>query len=34
ESLWSRRDALPVSRDGVVLGRVTRAALEAQGAGP
>lgn len=34
ESLWSRRPALPVSRDGVVLGRVTRAALEAQGARP
>jgi osmoprotectant transport system ATP-binding protein len=34
ESLWSRRPALPVSRDGVLLGRVTRAALEAQGAGP
>ncbi|MGH1571341.1 ABC transporter ATP-binding protein [Methylobacterium sp. P31] len=34
ESLWSRRPALPVSRDGVILGRVTRAALEAQGAGP
>ncbi|MCJ2050413.1 ABC transporter ATP-binding protein [Methylobacterium sp. J-070] len=34
ESLWSRRAALPVSRDGVILGRVTRAALEAQGAGP
>lgn len=34
ESLWSRRDALPVIRAGVVLGRVTRAALEAQGARP
>ena len=34
ESLWSRRAALPVSRDGVILGRVTRAALEAQGARP
>jgi osmoprotectant transport system ATP-binding protein len=34
ESLWSRRPALPVSRDGVRLGRVTRAALEAQGARP
>lgn len=34
ESLWSRRDALPVSRAGVILGRVTRAALEAQGARP
>ena len=34
ESLWSRRDALPVSRDGVVQGRVTRASLEAAGAGP
>jgi osmoprotectant transport system ATP-binding protein len=34
ESLWSQRPALPVSRDGVILGRVTRAALEAQGAGP
>ena len=34
ESLWSRRPALPVSRDGVVLGRVTREALEARGARP
>lgn len=34
ESLWSRRPALPVSRDGVILGRVTRAALEAQGGRP
>ena len=34
ESLWSRRPALPVSRDGVVLGRVTRSALEAQGGRP
>jgi len=34
ESLWSQRPALPVSRDGVLLGRVTRAALEAQGARP
>ncbi|GJE47763.1 Glycine betaine uptake system ATP-binding protein YehX [Methylobacterium tardum] len=34
ESLWSQRPALPVSRDGVILGRVTRARLEAQGAGP
>ena len=34
ESLWSRRAALPVSRDGVILGRVTRAALEAEGAEP
>ncbi|MCJ2132573.1 ABC transporter ATP-binding protein [Methylobacterium sp. J-026] len=34
ESLWSRRPALPVSRDGVLLGRVTRAALEAQGGSP
>jgi osmoprotectant transport system ATP-binding protein len=34
ESLWSRRPALPVSRDGVILGRVTRAALEAQGGPP
>ena len=34
ESLWSRRAALPVSRDGAILGRVTRAALEAQGAAP
>jgi osmoprotectant transport system ATP-binding protein len=32
ESLWSERPALPVARDGVILGRVTRAALEAQGA--
>ncbi|MBP1181940.1 ABC transporter ATP-binding protein [Methylobacterium sp. PvR107] len=34
ESLWSQRPALPVSRDGVILGRVTRATLEAQGACP
>ncbi len=34
ECLWSRRPALPVSRDGVILGRVTRTALEAQGARP
>ena len=34
ESLWSRRPALPVSRDGVVLGRVTREALAARGARP
>ncbi|SDN54121.1 osmoprotectant transport system ATP-binding protein [Methylobacterium phyllostachyos] len=34
ESLWSQRPALPVSRDGVLLGRVTRTALEAQGARP
>lgn len=34
ESLWSDRPALPVSRDGVLVGRVTRAALEAQGARP
>ncbi|MCJ2072544.1 ABC transporter ATP-binding protein [Methylobacterium sp. J-030] len=34
ESLWSRRPALPVSRDGVLIGRVTRAVLEAQGARP
>ena len=34
ECLWSRRSALPVSRDGVVIGRVTRAALEAAGGRP
>jgi osmoprotectant transport system ATP-binding protein len=34
ESLWSQRPSLPVSRDGVVLGRVTRVALEARGAKP
>ena len=34
ESLWSCRAALPVTRDGVILGRVTRAALEMQGAAP
>ncbi|OQP86093.1 amino acid ABC transporter ATP-binding protein [Rhizobium rhizosphaerae] len=34
ESLWSRRDALPVAKDGRVIGRVTRAALERRGAGP
>jgi osmoprotectant transport system ATP-binding protein len=34
ESLWSRRPVLPVSRDGVVVGRVTREALQAQGGAP
>ncbi|OLP53965.1 amino acid ABC transporter ATP-binding protein [Rhizobium rhizosphaerae] len=34
ESLWSRREALPVAKDGRVIGRVTRAALERRGAGP
>lgn len=34
ESLWSRRTALPVERDGQVIGQVTRAALESRGASP
>ncbi len=34
ESLWSRRTALPVERDGQVIGQVTRAALEDRGAIP
>jgi osmoprotectant transport system ATP-binding protein len=30
EALWTGRDALPVARGGVVVGRVTRSTLEAQ----
>ncbi len=32
--LWSARDAAPVARDGVIVGSVTREALEAKAAGP
>ena len=28
QMLWSRREAIPVERDGVIVGRVTRAACE------
>ncbi|OLP61899.1 amino acid ABC transporter ATP-binding protein [Xaviernesmea oryzae] len=34
ESLWSRRAALPVEKDGRIIGRITRTALEARAAGP
>jgi osmoprotectant transport system ATP-binding protein len=34
ELLWSGRDAAPVSRDGAVIGRVTRAALAGHAARP
>jgi len=27
-SLWTGRDALPVSQDGKIIGRITRAAIE------
>lgn len=32
--LWTRRDAVPVVRDGAVIGRVTRAALDEKAAAP
>ncbi|SDG52500.1 ABC transporter ATP-binding protein [Pelagibacterium luteolum] len=34
EMLWSRREALPVERDGAIVGRVTRAACEAEATRP
>ncbi|WP_336490896.1 ABC transporter ATP-binding protein [Methylobacterium nigriterrae] len=34
ESLWSGREALPVSRGGSLIGRITRAALARRAAGP
>ncbi|TPW29221.1 ABC transporter ATP-binding protein [Martelella alba] len=34
EMLWSGRDALPVRRDGALIGRVSRAAVIANAAGP